>query len=60
MKTNDTMKANKTNSADNCKFCGSFVNLDDEGVTYANGTCAHDHCDDSHNFQTANSGDFQN
>ena len=46
-------------NSDNCKFCGSFVDLNAEGVTYKNGTCAHEACDDSDSFSRANESDFR-
>jgi len=42
-----------------CKFCGDFVNLDDEGTQYADGTAAHEACDDGDQFNRANAGDFR-
>lgn len=48
----------KTNLKDNCIFCGELVNLDDEGVQYKNGTCAHESCDDGGQFNRANASDF--
>jgi len=41
-----------------CKFCGEFVNLDDEGVTYKNGQCAHEDCHDSEEFRRENAADL--
>ena len=41
-----------------CKFCGLHVNLDDEGVTFQDGTCAHEQCNDSNEFQAANASDM--
>lgn len=45
--------------ADNCKFCKAPINLDNEGVTYADGKCAHEHCDDSNEFNKANESDLR-
>lgn len=42
-----------------CKFCGDWVNLDEEGNTYANGTAAHEDCHDSNEFNRANASDFR-
>lgn len=42
-----------------CKFCRTFVDLDNEGVTYANGACAHESCTDSNAFEKANESDFR-
>lgn len=42
-----------------CIFCGDWVNLDEEGNTYANGTAAHEACHDSAEFERQNSGDFR-
>jgi hypothetical protein len=40
-----------------CKLCGDPVNLDDEGVTYRDGSCAHDGCDDRMEWDKANGAD---
>ena len=40
-----------------CKFCRIEVNLDDEGYTYRDGTCGHEHCGDSDLYQKANKAD---
>lgn len=42
-----------------CKHCGDPVDLDAEGATYPDGTCAHDHCHDAHAYHTANESDFR-
>ena len=56
MKTNVTLTQPKQ-AKDLCRFCGRFVNLDDEGVTYPNGKCAHDSCNDGNEFNKANESD---
>ena len=55
------MKTNYANpkTKDCCCFCGQYVNLDDEGVQYGNGKCAHEHCDDANQFNKANEADFR-
>lgn len=58
MKTNTTVSQPKQ-SKDFCCFCGSYVNVNDEGVTYANGKCAHDHCHDGNEYNKANASDFR-
>lgn len=40
-----------------CRRCGDPVNLDDEGVTYGDGTCAHEACDDREQWDRANGAD---
>lgn len=45
--------------SDRCRVCNQVVNLDDEGVQYPNGTCAHESCADSDNFNRANEQDFR-
>ena len=37
-----------------CKFCGEPVDLDDEGATYRDGTCAHEDCHDNEEFRREN------
>jgi len=54
-----TSQRKNTFPKDNCKFCGEFVNLDDEGTQYRDGSCAHESCDDSNQFQKANESDFR-
>jgi len=44
---------------DLCCFCGSFVNLNDEGITFGNGKCAHESCSDSNEYNKANESDFR-
>ena len=44
--------------ADCCKFCGGFVNLNDEGVTYRDGSCAHEDCHDNEEFRRENAADL--
>jgi len=46
------------NQSDTCKFCGTHVDLDDEGVQYPSGECAHDGCDDGAQFVAANQPDL--
>lgn len=41
-----------------CKFCGEPVNLDDEGVTYRDRTCAHEECHDAEEFRRDNAADL--
>lgn len=43
-----------------CKFCGDWVNLNEEGNTYRDGTAVHEDCHDSHQFQKENASDFRN
>ena len=57
--TNTNTHSKNTFPKDNCKFCGEFVNLDDEGTQYRDGSCAHESCDDSNQFQKANESDFR-
>jgi len=54
------MKTQNANAkkADRCKFCGGFVNLNDEGVTYRDGKCAHEDCHDSEEFRRENAADL--
>ena len=42
-----------------CKFCSEFVNLDVEGSTFADGSVAHEGCDDARQFREANAADFR-
>ncbi len=42
-----------------CKFCGDWVNLDEEGNTYADGTAAHEACHDTSEFERQNASDFR-
>ena len=58
MKTNMTLTQPKQ-TKDLCCFCGCRVNLDDEGVTYANGKCAHESCHDGNEYNKANESDFR-
>lgn len=56
------MKTNLSQSKrgkDCCCFCGGWVNLNDEGVTFGNGDCAHEECNDSNEFSKANESDFR-
>jgi hypothetical protein len=46
-------------SKDACKHCGTKVDLDDEGVTYQDDSCAHEHCHDNAEFRSANSADMR-
>lgn len=39
---------------DICKYCGQQVNLEDEGATYKDGTCAHEQCHDNAEFEREN------
>jgi hypothetical protein len=41
-----------------CKFCGESVNLNDEGATYRDGTCAHEECHDNSEFERENAADL--
>jgi hypothetical protein len=43
---------------DLCKFCGSWVNLDDEGNTHRDGTVSHESCADSDTYQRENEQDL--
>lgn len=43
---------------DRCKYCQESIDLNDEGIQYSDGSCAHEHCDDSQQFQNANRLDF--
>ena len=45
--------------SDKCRFCRVPVNLDDEGVTYRDGSCAHEHCHDGNEYRQANESDFR-
>jgi hypothetical protein len=58
---NSKTELNRKNTiiSDRCKVCNQAVNLDDEGVQYPNGTCAHDDCADSSAFFAANDADFR-
>lgn len=47
------------NALAKCKFCGESVNLDDEGTQYADGSAAHEGCDDGDQFNRANASDFR-
>lgn len=42
-----------------CKFCGDWVNLDEEGNTYRDGTAAHEQCHDNAEFERENSSDMR-
>lgn len=44
---------------DTCIHCGSLVNMSDEGVTYKNGTSAHEACHDDAQFEKENASDFR-
>jgi len=57
--TNSTKARQNNFISDRCRVCNQTVNLDDEGVQYPNGTCAHDHCADSSAFFNANDADFR-
>lgn len=39
---------------DTCKFCGERVDLNGEGVTYKDGTSAHEDCHDAEEFEREN------
>lgn len=41
-----------------CKHCKEPVNLADEGNTYEDGSCAHEHCHDSAEIMKANAADL--
>ena len=41
-----------------CKFCGEKVDLDAEGATYKDGTCAHEDCHDAEEFRRENAIDL--
>ncbi len=58
MKTKLATRKGAVNN-DMCCFCGCRVNLDDEGVTYENGKCAHESCHDGNEFNKANASDFR-
>lgn len=49
----------RTNALARCKFCGGWVNLDDEGNTYRDGSSAHEECADSDTFNRENASDFR-
>lgn len=53
------MKAGGLKKTDSCKFCGQFVNLDDEGNTYKDGSVAHEGCADADTFERENFADFE-
>ena len=59
MNTTQLSKRQNKLSSDNCKFCGEWVNLDDEGNTYRDGTCAHEGCADGDTFERENEVDFR-
>lgn len=42
-----------------CRRCGEPVNLDEEGVTYGSGECAHEACDDREQWDRENGQDFR-
>ena len=52
-------ESEKKTNPDRCKFCGERVNLKDEGNTYRDGSCAHEECADSHEFERENFEDFR-
>ena len=41
-----------------CKYCGERVNLNEEGATYKDGTCAHEDCHDAEEFRRENAADL--
>ncbi len=49
----------RTIPTDSCKFCRSFVDLDNEGVTFRDGSCAHESCADGDDFSKQNESDFR-
>jgi len=49
----------KRRKVDLCKFCGEYVNLNDEGTQYRDGSCAHEECEDSDTFARENEADFR-
>lgn len=49
----------KATSTDICRYCTEPVNLHDSGVTYKDGTCAHDSCHDSEQFRRENAMDTE-
>lgn len=48
----------KTNQC-KCKFCGEYVNLDDEGNTHRDGSVSHEACQDGEDFRRENASDFK-
>ncbi len=42
-----------------CKFCGELVNLDEEGATYRDGSCAHEQCHDNNEFERENAAELR-
>jgi hypothetical protein len=48
-----------TKKSDLCKFCDERVNLDGEGVTYKDGSCAHEDCHDAEEFRRENAVDME-
>lgn len=42
-----------------CRRCAHPVDLDQEGHTYPDGTCAHDHCHDTAQVETDNAEDWR-
>lgn len=57
--TQDTTPRRSKFSFQKCKFCGGWVNLDDEGTQYRDGSAAHEACDDGDQFNRANESDFR-
>ena len=57
------MKANNETEVragkDCCVFCGQWVDLANEGVTFSSGGCAHESCNDGNEFNKANESDFR-
>ena len=37
-----------------CKFCGERVDIRNEGVTYKDGSCAHEDCHDNEEYMREN------
>ena len=54
----DTVMHMKRTSTECCKYCGEPVSLHDSGVTYRNGECAHEECDDAEQFRRENAADL--
>lgn len=52
-------KTKRSNAFQKCKFCREWVNLDDEGNQYGDGSAAHEGCADAVESNRANAADFR-
>lgn len=53
------LRPTRTNHLQKCKFCLLWVNLDEEGNTYKDGSAAHEECADEQDYLDQNAADFR-